>query len=431
LEKRFIFFLSFLIFKFNIMRSFYENTLALIKESAETMKLNQEIVEILSSPKKIVEVNFQIKMDDGSFKTFKGFRVQHNDAAGPFKGGIRYFPEVNMDEVKALATLMTFKCACVNIPLGGGKGGVIVDPKKLSNGELERLSRAYINSISEFIGPDKDVPAPDVYTTPQIMAWMADEYSKYKQQNEPGIVTGKPVDVGGSLGRGEATAQGGVYVLEEYLKLNNLDIKNLRFVIQGFGNAGANAAKILFNAGAKKIIAISDSKGGILVENGIDIEKAMKIKTDSGTVINYGEGKVITNDELLTLECDILILSALENQITENNANNVKAKTILELANGPITWEADKILNDKKIDVIPDILANAGGVTVSYFEMVQNKMNYYWSAEEVQTKLSPIMKNNFKVISENAKKYNTYLRLAAFITALQRLENKINFKIYS
>ncbi|MBP9718191.1 Glu/Leu/Phe/Val dehydrogenase [Candidatus Gracilibacteria bacterium] len=412
--------------------NFFQNTLNLIEQSSEIMSLSTEAKAILSNPQRIIQVSMPIRMDSGELKVFTGFRVQHCDVPGPFKGGIRYHPNVDMEEVKALATLMTFKCAVVGIPLGGGKGGIIVDPKQLSKGELERLTRSYTQKIAPFIGPDKDVPAPDVNTDGQIMAWVADEYSKQVGHNALGVVTGKPLSIGGSLGRDTATAQGGYYVLNEIVKEKGIDPKTTRVVIQGFGNAGANAAQILEAAGFK-VIAVSDSKGGIHCEEGIHVVNAMKCKLEKGSIhectvggkdYHVAKGTTcdrVTNEQLLELDCDILVVSALENQITSANANNVKAKIILELANGPLSAEADDILNKRGIMVIPDILANAGGVTVSYFEWVQNLMNYYWTREEVQKRLEIIMCESWKRVYGASKKYNCSLRMGAFITAFERL----------
>jgi glutamate dehydrogenase/leucine dehydrogenase len=367
-------------------------------------------------------------MDSGEIKVFEGFRVQHNDAAGPFKGGIRYHEQVDMEEVKALAAWMTMKCAVVGIPLGGGKGGIIVNPKELSRRELEQLTRKYIDRVQLLIGPDRDVPAPDVNTNPEIMAWMCDEYMKLGNLNKRGVVTGKPLHVGGSKGRDEATSRGGAYVLEELIKEKGIDPKETRVVIQGFGNAGSHMARILSEDGYK-IIGVSDSKGGVYCENGVDTKCMIKCKLEKGSVTKCesvcSKCKNVSNEELIEKDCDILVLAALENQVHKDNADNIKAKIIVELANGPLTPEADKILDKKGVIVIPDILANAGGVTVSYFELVQNLHNYYWSAEEVQQKLKPIMVDAFKRVSANQKKYNCTLRQAAFITAMERLEKII------
>lgn len=413
--------------------SLFENTIAQMRKAAQLMKLDPHVENTLSHPQRILEVSIPVKMDSGATHIFRGFRVQHNNARGPYKGGIRYHPEVDMEEVKALSMWMTIKCAVVGIPLGGAKGGVIVDPSSLSPRELETLSRAYIRAVAPIIGPDMDVPAPDVYTTPQIMGWMADEYSMLQGRNRLGVVTGKPIPAGGSQGRNESTSQGGVYVLLEALKAHHQKPEDTRVVVQGFGNAGSNVAKLLADQGFK-IIGVSDSKGGMYCEGGIKPHDAISCKREKGSVgecfvagleyeVKEGDAcRQVTNEELLELDCDVLVLSALENQVTAKNAGNVKAKFVLELANGPTTPEADDILTEKKVILIPDILANSGGVTVSYFEMVQNEMNFYWSAQEVQEKLKTIMIDAWHSVEEHSVKYHCTLREAAFIVALKRLE---------
>ncbi|MDP2624697.1 MAG: Glu/Leu/Phe/Val dehydrogenase, partial [Candidatus Peregrinibacteria bacterium] len=382
--------------------SLFENTIKQMRKAAKLMKLDPHIEAHLSHPQRILEVSIPIHMESGAVQVFRGFRVQHNNVRGPYKGGVRYHPEVDMEEVKALAMWMTIKCAVVGIPLGGAKGGVIVDSSQLTHRELEDLSRSYIRAVAPLVGPHQDIPAPDVYTNPQIMAWMADEYSQLQGYNRLGVVTGKPLTVGGSEGRAEATSQGGVYVLLEAMKAHEMKPEDTRMVVQGFGNAGSNVAKILADEGFK-IIGVSDSKGGLYCEGGLHPKEAISCKRENGSVgecfvagIEYNQKDMaacqkVTNEQLLELDCDVLVLSALENQVTEKNAGNVKAKIILELANGPTTPEADEILKENGVMVIPDILANAGGVTVSYFELVQNEMNFYWSAEEVQERLSKIM----------------------------------------
>jgi glutamate dehydrogenase/leucine dehydrogenase len=415
--------------------SLFENTLTQLRKAARLMKLNPHVEEHLLHPQRILEVNIPVHMDSGTIRMFKGFRVQHSNVRGPYKGGVRYHPEVDMEEVKALAVWMTLKCSVVGIPLGGAKGGVIVDPGTLSPRELETLSRGYIRAVDPIVGPEVDVPAPDVYTNPQIMAWMADEYASLhgNTQSSIGVVTGKPLAFGGSEGRGEATSQGGIHVLLEALNGVAKNSKKTRVVVQGFGNAGSNVAKLLSDAGFL-IVAVSDSKGGLYCEGGIRPYDAISCKRTTGSVgecvvagVEYEvkEGaacKKVTNEQLLELPCDVLVLSALENQLTKKNAGKIKAKVVLELANGPTTPEADEILNKKGILVIPDILANAGGVTVSYVEMVQNASNYYWSAEEVQQKLKRIMIDAWKAVDATSKKYHCSLREAAFAVGLKRLE---------
>lgn len=415
--------------------SLFENTIRQMRQAASIMKLDPNVEEILSTPHKILEVSVPVKMDNGSLRVFKGFRVQHNNACGPYKGGIRFHQDVDMEEVKALATWMTMKCSVVGIPLGGGKGGVIVDSHELSETELEKLTRAYIRAIEVLIGPKKDVPAPDMYTNPQIMAWAADEFSKLRGENTLGVVTGKPLEVGGSVGRADSTSQGGIYVLEEMIHDYNLQPESTRVVVQGFGNAGANVAMMLHDRGFK-VIGVSDSRGGLYCEEGINPHATHSCKMDKGSVVDcMGEGggncRVITNEELLELECEVLFLSAMENQVTEDNAERIKARVIIELANGPVTPDADEILEKKGVIVVPDILANAGGVTVSYFELVQNEANFYWTAEEVQERLKKIMVESWKNVCEIGKKYNCTLRQAAFIAALKRLEGAIKLRGYN
>jgi glutamate dehydrogenase/leucine dehydrogenase len=411
--------------------AFFENTLKLIADAAKIMKLNSEVEKLLLAPKRILEVSIPLKRDNGELEILSGFRVQHNDAAGPYKGGIRFHPQVNMDEIKALATLMTLKCAVVGIPLGGAKGGIALDPKKYSKNELERLTRKYVELIEPIIGPDKDVPAPDVNTDAQIMAWIADEYSKLQDKNDFGVVTGKPINIGGSQGRFDATSQGGVYVLKQWAKKSGLDPAKTRVVIQGFGNAGANVATIL-GAEGYNVIAVSDSKGGLYCEHGLDTVAAVECKIKTGSVMECGEVgykpkegdecRKVSNEELLELPCDILVLAAMENQVTKENADKIQAKIILELANGPIAPEADVLLEKKGVTIIPDILANAGGVTVSYFEMVQNKQNYYWEQEEVEQKLEKVMIAAWERVAAYAEKYKCSYRLAAIISGLSRLQ---------
>lgn len=404
--------------------SLFQNTLKQINEAAEIMNLEEDILTVLSHPKRILQVSLPIRMDDGKVKVFEGFRVQHNDVAGPFKGGIRYHQQVDMEEVKALATWMTMKCSVVGIPLGGGKGGIIVDPKTLSKRELEQLTRRYIDRVQHNIGPHMDVPAPDVNTNGDIMAWMADEYMKLGNINKRGVVTGKPLEVGGSEGRDAATSQGGSYVWEEIAKEKNINPSETRVVIQGFGNAGSHMARIMGEQGYK-IVGVSDSKGGIYSADGLDAPCVLKCKMEKGSVVECesvcNHAEKCTNEELIEKECDILVLAALENQVTEENAANVKAKYIIELANGPTTPEADKILEKNGVLVVPDILANAGGVTVSYFELVQNEAGYYWSADKIQRRLRPIMVKAYQRVSEMMQKHSCSMRQAAFVSAMDRL----------
>lgn len=422
------------------MSGLYENTIQQIQSAAHLMRLSSPVLKALSEPQKIHLVTFPVKRDSGEIEIFEGYRVQHNNWAGPYKGGIRFSEMVDLDEVKALSAWMTIKCAVVGLPLGGGKGGVKVDSKTLTPGEKERLTRSFVRAIADYIGPEVDVPAPDMYTDGQIMAWATDEFVKLKGGNPIGVFTGKPLEYGGSAGREQATAQGGAYILNEYAKQHGIDPLKTTVVIQGFGNAGANAAEILSEAGYK-IIGLSDSSGGIVSLNGIDVASAISCKVEFGalvqcehTAIDYeklkdqANVKAVTNQELLETECDILVLSALENQITKQNAPNIKAKIIIELANGPVTPEADIILEENKITVLPDILMNAGGVTVSYFEMVQNASNYYWQTDEIQKRLLEIMISAYSRVKHTKEQYNCSFRQASFITALKRLQNLANIR---
>ncbi len=399
-----------------------------LDKAAKIMKLEPAVHQILREPMRVLEVTIPVKMDDGSVKVFKGFRVQYNDARGPTKGGIRFHPQETLDTVKALAAWMTWKTSVVDLPYGGAKGGVICNPKEMSEAELERLSRGYIRAIGRFIGPEKDIPAPDVYTTPQIMAWMMDEYSKIVGYNTPGVITGKPLEVGGSLGRGDATAKGGMYALREAAKKIKLDLKKATVAVQGYGNAGQFAHKLVTEMFGSKVVAVSDSKGGIYSEKGLDYDKVLAHKEKTGSVINFPGAKNITNEELLELNVDVLIPAALENQITGKNANNIKAKIVLELANGPTTPEADEILYKKGILDIPDFLANAGGVTVSYFEWVQNINGYYWTEEEVYQKLDQKMTKAFWDVMETMEKYKVEPRTAAYIVAVDRVAKAVKIR---
>ncbi|MED4971324.1 Glu/Leu/Phe/Val dehydrogenase [Geobacillus sp. NFOSA3] len=397
----------------------YEIVKKQIETAAVKLGLEPHIIEILKRPMRVLSVSFPVKMDDGSIRVFEGYRAQHNDALGPTKGGIRFHPDVTLDEVKALSMWMSFKCAVVGLPYGGGKGGVICDPQTLSRGELERVSRGFIEAISQIIGPDKDIPAPDVYTNSQIMGWMMDTYSRINQSFSPGVITGKPLIIGGSKGRNEATARGCVITIQEAMKKLGRPLKDATVAIQGFGNAGRTAAKLLAELGCK-IVAVSDSKGAIYDPNGLDIAKVEHLK-DHHALLDYGAEYQIDPSALLELKVDILIPAALENAITSKNADQVQAKIIAEAANGPISPDADRILTEKGIIVIPDILANAGGVTVSYFEWVQNLMNYYWSEEEVNKKLANIMVQSFHAVYEAAEEHETDLRTAAYIISLKRI----------
>ena len=400
--------------------SAFDNAIKQLESASKYCTSDKKLIELLRYPQKIIEVTIPLTMDSGKIKVFTGYRVQHNNARGPYKGGIRFHPAVNLEEVKALSLWMSMKCAVTNIPFGGAKGGIIVDPKKLTAHEIEHLTRGYIDKIFEFIGPMKDVPAPDVNTNAQTMAWIMDEYSHISREHSPAVVTGKPVANEGSLGRDTATAMGGKYVLFEYLKTKNIDTQSLSVAIQGFGNAGYNIAKLLHEEGMI-IVAIADSKGTIYNEAGIDPIAAMQFKLKHGSIKKMPGSTEIKPEDLFSLNCNILIPAALENAIDHKNAKNIKAKIILELANGPITPEADLILSEKNVDIIPDILANSGGVTVSYFEWVQNLSRDYWALEIVENKLKEVMLQAFSDIYNFASMKKCTLRQAAFALAMTRI----------
>jgi glutamate dehydrogenase (NAD(P)+) len=388
--------------------------------AAEYLKLDQGLRQILRTPKRVLEVSIPTKMDNGQIKVFNGFRVQHNLARGPAKGGIRYHPNVTLDEVKALAMWMTWKTATVNIPYGGAKGGVICDPKRMSKSELERMTRRFAAEILPIIGPEQDIPAPDVYTDAQTMAWIMDTYSMTKGHSSLGVVTGKPISIGGSEGRNEATARGCVIVVEEACKVKKMSLRGASVAIQGFGNAGSIAAK-LFSEKKARVVAISDSRGGVFNSRGIDPLKAMRYKERSGTVVGMPGTSRISNDDLLMMKCDILVPAGLENAITLNNADQIKAKIIAEAANGPTTPHADEVLARKGVMVVPDVLANAGGVTVSYFEWVQDLQSFFWSEGEVNAKLDLVMRRAFHEVYESARKHRTHLRTGAYALAVGRV----------
>ena len=392
-----------------------------LAEACKIKGYSDEIYNALSVPERFVEVKLTMKMDDGSIKTFRGFRSQYNSARGPMKGGIRWHPEESASLVKALSAWMTWKCATVDIPLGGAKGGIICNPKEMSNREIENLARAYIRKLADVLGPNIDVPAPDVYTTPQIMAWMMDEYETIVRKHAPSIITGKPLPLGGSAGRSIATAQGGVYTVREAAKDIGLNLNGATVAVQGYGNAGSWAAKILQNDLNCKIVAVSDSKGGIYNKDGLDAFKAGLHKEKTRTVVGLEGTQKISNEELLELEVDVLVPAALENVITNKNVQNINCKILAELANGPTTPDADKVLFDKGVLVIPDFLCNAGGVTVSYFEMVQGYYLYYWTEKEVFAALDRVMTNAYRSTVDHAKEYNTYNRMGAYSIAIERV----------
>jgi glutamate dehydrogenase (NAD(P)+) len=398
----------------------YINAQRQFDTAADLLDLDAGLRRVLRVPQRELTVNFPVKMDDGRIEVFTGFRIQHNINRGPAKGGIRYHPSVEIDEVRALAMWMTWKCATVNIPYGGAKGGVILDPKRLSLSELERLTRRYTTEVSLLIGPDKDIPAPDVGTTPQVMAWIMDTYSMHSGHTVPAVVTGKPLNIGGSHGRNEATARGLAYLLREAARDLSFDITGAKIAIQGFGNAGAISARLLSEMGAT-IVAVSDSKGGIYNRGGLPIGDVMAHKARTGTVTDFRDADRVTNEQLLEVPCDVLIPAALENQITGRNAERIKARIIGEAANGPTTPDADEILYDRGVFVIPDILANAGGVTVSYFEWVQGLQEFFWTEREVNAQLDRIMVGAFQNVLRTAQERKVHMRTAAYLIAVDRV----------
>jgi glutamate dehydrogenase (NAD(P)+) len=398
-----------------------------LDEAAKLLNLDSGTHEMLRWPMRELHVTIPVNMDDGTTKVFQGFRVHYNDSRGPTKGGIRWHPEETIDTVRALAAWMTWKTSVVDIPYGGAKGGIICNPKEMSEGEKERLARGYVRALGRFIGPKRDIPAPDVYTTPQIMAWMMDEYSKITGYNTFGVITGKPLNVGGSLGRGDATAKGGMYVLREAAYINDIDLSKATVAIQGYGNAGQFAHSLVEEMFGSKVIAISDSKGGILNKNGLKAKKSIDTKLKKGTVVEL-DGNKISNEELLELDVDVLIPAALENVITEKNAGKIKAKISVELANGPTTPEADHILHDNECYVIPDFLANAGGVTVSYFEWVQNEAGYYWPLERVYKELDEHMTKAFHSVHDMRAQQKVHNRLAAYLVAVKRVVDAMKIR---
>ncbi|MEI8174763.1 MAG: Glu/Leu/Phe/Val dehydrogenase [bacterium] len=404
------------------MQNPYQNAMAQLDKVVKVKKFDADFIASLRQPNRDIRISIPVKMDNGSLKIFEGYRVEYNNALGPYKGGIRYHQDTEINEVKALAFWMALKCAVTGIPMGGGKGGITVDPKNLSKKELEKLSRGWVRGLSDILGPHKDVPAPDVNTTPEIMAWMTDEYRKITGDKTGATFTGKPIEKGGSKGRGPATGLGGFYVFDTLRKNLNLPTK-CTVAIQGFGNVGGNAAHI-FTKNGHNVIAVSDSKSAIFNKDGLDLEKVEAHKKSTGSLKDFTGAKNITNEELLELPCDLLVPAAFENVINIENVEKIKAKAILELANGPITPEADEILFKNKIPVVPDILANSGGVTVSYFEWEQNLKKEHWTEEKVFEKLKKKMENASKKILEKSKISKTSLRMGAFILALERIQEK-------
>ncbi|WP_371925917.1 Glu/Leu/Phe/Val dehydrogenase [Halobacillus sp. A5] len=404
----------------------FESTQVVIQEALSHLGYPGETFELLKEPMRMLTVRIPVRMDDGKIKIFTGYRSQHNDAVGPTKGGVRFHPEVNEKEVKALSMWMSLKCGIADLPYGGGKGGIICDPREMSFREIEGVSRGYVRAISQIVGPTKDIPAPDVFTNSQIMAWMMDEYSRIREFDSPGFITGKPVVLGGSHGRESATAGGVTICVEEAAKKMGIQLEGSRVVIQGFGNAGSFLAKFLHDAGAK-VVGISDAHGAIYNENGLDIDYLLDRRDSFGMVTNLFE-HTITNKELLEKDCDILVPAAVSNQITLENAKNIKASIVVEAANGPTTLEATKILSKRGILLVPDVLASSGGVTVSYFEWVQNNQGYYWTEEEVSTKLRQVIVDSFDKVYSAADKHQVDMRLAAYIIGVRKMAEASRYR---
>lgn len=403
-----------------------QSTQTVILEALEKLGYPNEVYELLKEPMRILTVRIPIRMDDGSIKIFTGYRAQHNDSVGPTKGGVRFHPDVTETEVKALSIWMSLKAGIVNLPYGGGKGGIVCDPREMSFRELEKLSRGYVRAISQIVGPTKDIPAPDVFTNSQIMAWMMDEYSRIREFDSPGFITGKPLVLGGSHGRESATARGVTLCIREAAKKKGIQLEGARVVVQGFGNAGSFLAKFMHDAGAN-IVGISDAYGALYDPKGLDIDYLLDRRDSFGTVTKLFKN-TITNRELLELDCDILVPAAIENQITKDNADNIKATIVVEAANGPTTLEATKILTDRGILLVPDVLASSGGVTVSYFEWVQNNQGYYWTEEEVAKRLEEVMVNAFNNVYNTAQTRRVDMRLSAYMVGVRKMAEASRFR---
>lgn len=401
-------------------------TQVVIEQALKRLGYGEDMIELLKEPIRLLTVRIPVKMDDGKTRVFTGYRSQHNDAVGPTKGGVRFHPAVTEKEVKALSIWMSLKCGIADLPYGGGKGGIICDPRNMSFGELERLSRGYVRAISQLVGPTKDIPAPDVMTNSQIMAWMMDEYSRIREFDSPGFITGKPIVLGGSKGRETATARGVVIMIYEALRLKGISLKNARVVIQGFGNAGSYLAKFMHEAGAK-VIGISDVNGALYNKEGLDIPHLLDRRDSFGNVTNLFSN-TITNTELLELDCDVLVPAAIENQITEQNAHRVKASILVEAANGPTTLEATRILTERGVLIVPDVLASAGGVIVSYFEWVQNNQGYYWDEAEIDEKLKLMMIRGFENVYDIHLTRKVDMRLAAYMAGVRKLAEAVRFR---
>jgi glutamate dehydrogenase len=406
----------------NILHS----TQLIIKEALGKMGYSEEMYELLKVPLRVLSVRIPIRMDNGEYRVFQGFRAQHNDAVGPTKGGVRFHPDVTEDEVKALSIWMSLKCGIVDLPYGGGKGGIICDPREMSKGELERLSRGYVRAISQIVGPTKDIPAPDVMTNAQIMAWMLDEYSRIREFDSPGFITGKPIVLGGSQGRESATAKGVTIMIDQALRTKEIPLQKARIVIQGFGNAGSYLAKFMHDSGAS-VIGISDVYGALYDPNGLDIDDLLSRRDAFGTVTKLFPN-TISNRQLLEQDCDILVPAAIENQITMDNADRIRAKIIVEAANGPTTMEATRFLTARDVLIIPDVLASAGGVVVSYFEWVQNNQGYYWSLEQVDAKLKEVMVKAFENVYNVHISRKVDMRLAAYMTGIRKMAEAVKYR---
>ncbi|MEW9502023.1 Glu/Leu/Phe/Val family dehydrogenase [Jeotgalibacillus marinus] len=404
----------------------FTSTQEVIHEALKKMGYDESVYELMKEPLRLLTVRMPVRMDDGTTRVFTGYRAQHNDSVGPTKGGVRFHPDVNEEEVKALSMWMTLKCGIVDLPYGGGKGGIICDPRTMSIGEAERLSRAYVRAISQIVGPTKDIPAPDVYTNSQIMAWMMDEYSRIDEFNSPGFITGKPIVLGGSQGREKATAQGVTICIKEAAKKRGIDLKGARVVVQGFGNAGSFLAKFMHEAGAK-VIAISDAHGAIHDPNGLDIDYLLDRRDSFGTVTTLFEN-TLTNSQLLEIECDILVPAAVSNQITIENVDRINASIIVEAANGPTTMEATKKLNERDVLLVPDVLASSGGVTVSYFEWVQNNQGYYWTEDKVNEKLEKKIIDAFNQVYDLAQNRRVNMRVAAYMVGVKKAAEASRFR---
>ncbi|SFT05364.1 Glu/Leu/Phe/Val family dehydrogenase [Marininema halotolerans] len=402
------------------------STQTVIKKALDKLGYPEQVFELLKEPLRVMHVRIPIRMDDGTVKVFTGYRAQHNDAVGPTKGGVRFHPDVTESEVKALSIWMSLKAGIVDLPYGGGKGGIICDPRQMSFRELERLSRGYVRAISQIVGPTKDIPAPDVFTNSQIMAWMMDEYSRIREFDSPGFITGKPLVLGGSRGRETATAKGVTLMVREAAKKRDISLNGARVVIQGFGNAGSFLAKFMSDSGAK-VIGISDAYGALHDDEGLDIDYLLDRRDSFGTVTNLFK-ETISNQELLELDCDILVPAAVENQITAANAHKIKAKIVVEAANGPTTLDATRILSERGVLLVPDVLASAGGVTVSYFEWVQNNQGYYWSEEEVEAKLEEIMVKSFENVYRTSQTRKVDMRLAAYMVGVRKMAEASRFR---